>query len=118
MDIDNGAIKLNDSSVHDRAHSESPMKMYQPEIGPCTEYKDAKLSKCIDSVDNVTTYDESDLSVCPSDIPGLSVISWNINGLGDKLGYPHILSQLSHSYIQLYSCLKHGLSSIVKMTLT
>ena len=57
-------------------------------------YKDANLSYCVDSINSVTVHDKCFLSVCPQNIPGLSCISWNINGLGDKLGYPHILSQL------------------------
>ncbi len=64
-------------------------------------YNDAVLSECSDSVDECCNNVLSNLkcfntSVCPNnDTPGLKCISWNINGLTDKLGYPHVSSLLT-----------------------
>ncbi len=51
------------------------------------------LSICKDSNENAIN-NQSLMSVCPESIPGLSCIAWNVNGLGDKLGYQHILKCL------------------------
>lgn len=61
-------------------------------------YSDVMLSKCVDSVkqyDAIFSHTYT-TSVRPnSSTPGLNCICWNINGLTEKLGYPHVINLLT-----------------------
>ncbi len=75
------------------------MKSHEPRIEPRESQNEPRPPPKSTNV-NVNPLTETNKYKIPSS--SLSFISWNVNGLTDKLGYPHVISELtSHDIIFL-----------------